>query len=98
MIKKKKEEKVVPTLKGLKLDEAKDKLKKAGIEEYSIKKKFDLFTKSGYVIKSKPSEENELKENLIVYVSERRILLIILLFLLCILITLFLNGTVSIIF
>ena len=40
MIKKKKEEKVVPTLKGLKLDEAKDKLKKAGIEEYSIKKKF----------------------------------------------------------
>lgn len=90
--------KVVPTLKGLKLDEAKDKLKKAGIEEYSIKKKFDLFTKSGYVIKSKPSEENELKENLIVYVSERRILLIILLFLLCILITLFLNGTVSIVF
>ncbi len=90
--------KVVPTLKGLKLDEAKDKLKEEGIEEYSIKKKFDLFTKSGYVIKSEPSEENELKENLIVYVSERRILLIILLFLLCIFMTLFLNGTISRVF
>ena len=78
--------KKVPNIVGVSLDEAKEILKKANIEIEKEKKKIDIFEKSGTVVKVEPKEETSLKKNekVVLYVSDRKpILIIILLFLLC---------------
>ena len=80
------ERKKVPNIVGVSLDEAKEILEKANIEIEKEKKKIDIFEKSGTVVKVEPKEETSLKKNekVVLYVSDRKpILIIILLFLLC---------------
>ena len=80
------ERKKVPNIVGVSLDEAKEILEKANIEIEKEKKKIDIFEKSGTVVKVEQKEETSLKKNekVVLYVSDRKpILLIILLFLLC---------------
>ena len=80
------ERKKVPNIVGVSLDEAKEILEKANIEIEKEKKKIDMFEKSGTVVKVEPKEETSLKKNekVVLYVSDRKpILIIILLFLLC---------------
>ena len=80
------ERKKVPNIVGVSLDEAKEILEKANIEIEKGKKKIDMFEKSGTVVKVEPKEETSLKKNekVVLYVSDRKpILIIILLFLLC---------------
>ena len=80
------ERRKVPNIVGVSLDEAKEILEKANIEIEKEKKKIDIFEKSGTVVKVEPKEETSLKKNekVVLYVSDRKpILIIILLFLLC---------------
>ena len=80
------ERKKVPNIVGVSLDEAKEILEKANIEIEKEKKKIDIFEKSGTVVKVEPKEETSLKKNekVVLYVSDRKpILIIIFLFLLC---------------
>ena len=80
------ERKKVPNIVGVSLDKAKEILEKANIEIEKEKKKIDIFEKSGTVVKVEPKEETSLKKNekVVLYVSDRKpILIIILLFLLC---------------
>ena len=80
------ERKKVPNIEGVSLDEAKEILEKANIEIEKEKKKIDIFEKSGTIVKVEPKEETSLKKNekVVLYVSDRKpILIIILLFLLC---------------
>ena len=80
------ERKKVPNIVGVSLDEAKEILEKANIEIEKEKKKIDIFEKSGTVVKVEPKEETSLKKNekVVLYVSDRKpVLIIILLFLLC---------------
>ena len=80
------ERRKVPNIVGVSLDEAKEILEKANIEIEKEKKQIDIFEKSGTVVKVEPKEETSLKKNekVVLYVSDRKpILIIILLFLLC---------------
>ena len=92
------ERKKVPNIVGVSLDEAKEILEKANIEIEKEKKKIDIFEKSGTVVKVEPKEETSLKKNekVVLYVSDRKpILIIILLFLLCALFMIVRKGTIS---
>ena len=94
----KEEIKKVPEVEGVSLKEAKEILEKANIEIEKEKKKFNIFEKSGKVIKVEPKEKTKLKKNekVVLYVNDRRpILVIILLFLLCALFMMFRSGTIS---
>ena len=92
------ERKKVPNIVGVSLDEAKEILEKANIEIEKEKKKIDIFEKSETVVKVEPKEETSLKKNekVVLYVSDRKpILIIILLFLLCALFMIVRKGTIS---
>ena len=92
------ERKKVPNIVGVSLDEAKEILEKANIEIEKEKKKIDIFEKSGTVVKVEPKEETSLKKNekVVLYVSDRKpILIIILLFLLCAFFMIVRKGTIS---
>ena len=92
------ERKKVPNIVGVSLDEAKEILEKANIEIEKEKKKIDIFEKSGTVVKVEPKEETSLKKNekVVLYVSDRKpILIIILLFLLCALFMIVRKRTIS---
>ncbi len=94
----KEEIKKVPEVEGVSLKEAKEILEKANIEIEKEKKKFNIFEKSGKVIKVEPKEKTKLKKNekVVLYVNDRRpMLVIILLFLLCALFMMFRSGTIS---
>ena len=92
------ERRKVPNIVGVSLDEAKEILEKANIEIEKEKKQIDIFEKSGTVVKVEPKEETSLKKNekVVLYVSDRKpILIIILLFLLCTLFMIVRKGTIS---
>ena len=92
------ERKKVPNIVGVSLDEAKEILEKANIEIEKEKKKIDIFEKSGTVVKVEPKEGTSLKKNekVVLYVSDRKpILIIILLFLICALFMIVRKGTIS---
>ncbi len=92
------ERRKVPNIVGVSLDEAKEILEKANIEIEKEKKKIDIFEKSGTIVKVEPKEETSLKKNekVVLYVSDRKpILIIILLFLLCTLFMIVRKGTIS---
>ena len=92
------ERRKVPNIVGVSLDEAKEILEKANIEIEKEKKKIYIFEKSGTVVKVEPKEETSLKKNekVVLYVSDRKpILIIILLFLLCALFMIVRKGTIS---
>ena len=88
----------VPKVVGVSVEEAREILEKAKIEIEKEKKKIDIFEKSGKVIKVEPQEDEELEkeEKVILYVNDKKPLLIILfLFLVCVLFMMIKSGTIS---
>ena len=80
------ERRKVPKIIGENIDDVRKILEDSNIEIEKEKKKIDIFEKSGTVVKVEPKEETSLKKNekVVLYVSDRKpILIIILLFLLC---------------
>ncbi len=88
----------VPKVVGVSVEEAREILEKSKIEIEKEKKKIDIFEKSGKVIKIEPQEDEEIEkeEKVILYVNDKKpLLIILLLFLVCVLFMMVKSGTIS---
>ncbi len=90
---------VMPDVVGEAIEDAEKILKEKNIEITEVKKKFDLFTKKDYVIKTEPEVGEKVKDKVVVTISRMKLLPLLLL---CILFVfgglIFGTGTISRVF